>query len=101
MYSDDGPLQAGRKMKTQASWLDKSVQDFFGHYNWPGKPLETQNGSISGQVLTLTRSVADFFQALSWEGIPEVGALPLPPPLPPISISEPAEVTIDDLFDLF
>ncbi|MEO6862994.1 MAG: hypothetical protein ABI180_15890 [Microcoleus sp.] len=88
-------------MKSQTSWLDKSVQDFFGHYNWLGKPLETQNGSIPGQVLTLTRSVADFFQAISWEGIPEVGALPLPPPLPAISISEPAEVTIDDLFDLF
>ncbi|PSB10296.1 hypothetical protein C7B69_21975 [filamentous cyanobacterium Phorm 46] len=88
-------------MKTQASWLDKSVQDFFGHYNWQRKPLETQNRSISGQVLTLTRPVADFFQAISWEGIPEVGALPLPPPLPVISISEPAEITIDDLFDLF
>lgn len=88
-------------MKSQTSWLDKSVQDFFGHYNWLGKPLETQNDSTSGQVMTLTRSVADFFQAISWEGIPEVGALPLPPPLPVISISEPAEITIDDLFDLF
>ncbi len=96
-----GLFFTGRKMKSQTSWLDKSVQDFFGHYNWQRKPLETQNGSIPGQVLTLTRSVADFFQAISWEGIPEVGALPLPPPLPPISISEPAEITIDDLFDLF
>lgn len=101
MYSDGGPLKARRKMKSQTLWLDKSVQDFFGHYNWPGKPLETQNRSISGQLLTLTRPVADFFQAISWEGIPEVGALPLPPPLPVISISEPAEITIDDLFDLF
>ncbi len=81
--------------------MDKSVQDFFGHYNWLGKPLETPNGSAPGQVLTLTQPVADFFQAISWEGIPEVGALPLPPPLPVISISESAEVTIDDLFDLF
>ncbi|MBE9187581.1 hypothetical protein IQ270_23765 [Microcoleus sp. LEGE 07076] len=88
-------------MKSQTSWLDKSVQDFFGNYNWLGKPLETQNGSTPGSVLTLTRSVADFFQAISWEGVPEVGALPLPPPVPVISISEPAEVTIDDLFDLF
>ena len=88
-------------MKSQTSWLDQSVQEFFGHYNWLGKPLETQNGSTPGQVLTLTQSVADFFQAISWEGIPEVGALPLPPPLPVISISESAEVTIDDLFDLF
>ena len=88
-------------MKSQTSWLDKSVQDFFGYYNWLGKPLETENGSAHSQVLTLTRPVADFFQAISWEGIPEVGALPLPPPLPAISISEPAEVTIDDLFDLF
>ncbi len=88
-------------MKSQTSWLDKSVQDFFSHYNWLGKPLETQNGSTPSQVLTLTQSVADFFQAISWEGIPEVGALPIPPPLPVISISEPAEVTIDDLFDLF
>ena len=88
-------------MKSQTSWLDKSVQDFFGHYNWLGKPLETANGSTLGQVLTLTQPVADFFQAISWEGIPEVGALPLPPSLPVISISESAEVTIDDLFDLF
>ncbi|MBW3585727.1 MAG: hypothetical protein KY448_07730 [Cyanobacteria bacterium 0813] len=88
-------------MKSQTSWLDKSVQDFFGHYNWLGKPLETPNGSTPSQVLTLTQPVADFFQAISWEGIPEVGALPLPPPLPVISISEPAEVTIDDLFELF
>ena len=88
-------------MKSQTSWLDKSVQDFFGHYNWLGKPLETPNGSPPGQVLTLTQPVADFFQAISWEGIPEVGALPVPPPLPVIPISESAEVTIDDLFDLF
>ena len=88
-------------MKSQTSWLDKSVQDFFGHYNWLGKPLETPNGSTPGQVLTLTQPVADFFQAISWEGIPEVGALPLPTPLPVIPISESAEVTIDDLFDLF
>jgi hypothetical protein len=88
-------------MKSQTSWLDKSVQDFFGHYNWLGKPLETPNGSTPGQVLTLTQPVAEFFQAISWEGIPEVGALPLPQPLPVISISESAEVTIDDLFDLF
>lgn len=88
-------------MKSQTSWLDKSVQDFFSHYNWLGKPLETQNGSTPGQVLALTQSVANFFQAISWEGIPEVGALPLPPPLPVVSISESAEVTIDDLFDLF
>ncbi len=81
--------------------MDKSVQDFFGHYNWLGKPLETQNGSTTSQAMDLTQAVADFFQAISWEGIPEVGALPLPPPLPAISISEPAEVTIDDLFDLF
>ncbi len=81
--------------------MDKSVQDFFGHYNWLGKPLETPNGSTSGQVLTLTQPVADFFQAISWEGILEVGALPVPPPLPVIPISESAEVTIDDLFDLF
>ncbi len=51
--------------------------------------------------MTLSQPVEDFFQAISWEGIPEVGALPLPPPLPVISISESAEVTIDDLFDLF
>ena len=88
-------------MKSQASWLDKSVQDFFGHYNWQRKPLETQNGSISGQVQSLTRSVSDFFQVISWEGIPEVGVLPPPPPLPVISVYEPAEVTIDDLFDMF
>ena len=88
-------------MKSQTSWLDQSVQEFFGHYNWLGKSLETPNGSNPGQLLSLTQPVADFFQAISWEGIPEVGALPLPPPLPVISISEPAEVTIDDLFDLF
>ncbi|MEG4999918.1 hypothetical protein [Microcoleus sp. B4-D4] len=88
-------------MKSQTLGLDKSVQDFFNNYNWLGKPLETQNGSTPRQVLTLTRSVAEFFQAISWEGIPQVGSLPLPPPLPVISISQPTEVTIDDLFDLF
>lgn len=88
-------------MKIKTSWLEKSVQDFFGHYNWLGKPLETPNGSASGQLLTLTMPVGDFFRAISWEGIPEVGVLPPPPPLPVISVREPAEVTIDDLFDLF
>lgn len=88
-------------MKSQTSWLDKSVQDFFGHYNWLGKPLETPNGSAPGQLLTLTMPVADFFRAISWEGIPEVGAIPPIPPSPVISVSEPAEITIDDLFDLF
>lgn len=88
-------------MKSQTSWLDKSVQDFFGHYNWLGKPLETQNGSVPGQLLSLTLPVADFFRAISWEGIPEVGALPPPPVMPSLPVSEPAEVTIDDLFDLF
>jgi hypothetical protein len=88
-------------MKSQTSWLDKSVQDFFGHYNWLGKPLETQNGSVPGQLLSLTLPVADFFRAISWEGIPEVGALPPPPVMAALPVSEPAEVTIDDLFDLF
>jgi hypothetical protein len=88
-------------MKSQTSWLDKSVQDFFGHYNWLGKPLETQNGSVPGQLLSLTLPVADFFGAISWEGIPEVGALPPPPVMPAIPVSEPAEITIDDLLDLF
>lgn len=88
-------------MKIQTSWLEKSVQDFFGHYNWLGKPLETPNGSAPRQLLTLTMPVGDFFRAISWEGIPAVGVLPPPPPLPVISVYEPAEVTIDDLFDLF
>jgi len=88
-------------MKSQNSWLSQSVQDFFGRYNWLGKPLETQNASVPGQLLSLTLPVADFFRAISWEGIPEVGALPPPPVMPPIPISEPAEITIDDLFDLF
>ena len=88
-------------MKSQNSWLEKSVQDFFGRYNWLGQPLETQNGSVPGQLFSLTRPVADFFRAISWEGIPEVGALPPPPVMPPIPVSETAEVTIDDLFDLF
>jgi hypothetical protein len=88
-------------MKSQNSWLSKSVQDFFGRYNWLGKPLETQNGYVPGQLLSLTLPVADFFRAISWEGIPEVGALPPPPVMPPMPISEPAEITVDDLFDLF
>ncbi len=88
-------------MKSQNSWLEKSVQDFFGRYNWLGKPLETQKDSVSGQLFSLTRPVADFFMAISWEGIPEVGALPPPPVMPAIPIPEPAEITIDDLLDLF
>ena len=88
-------------MKSQTSWLEKSVQEFFGNYNWLGKPLETQNGLVPDQFLTLTMPVSDFFRAISWEGTPEVGALPPPPPLPVISVSEPGEITIDDLFDLF
>ncbi|MDQ2099589.1 MAG: hypothetical protein QQW96_18315 [Tychonema bourrellyi B0820] len=88
-------------MKSQTSWLEKSVQEFFGNYNWLGKSLETQNGFVPGQLLTLTMPVSEFFRAISWEGIPEVGAMPPPPPMPVISVYEPAEVTIDDLFDLF
>lgn len=88
-------------MKSQTSWLEKSVQEFFGNYNWLGKPLETQNGSVPRQLLTLKMPVSDFFGSISWEGTPEVGALPPPPPLAVISVYEPAEITIDDLFDLF
>jgi hypothetical protein len=88
-------------MKSQSAWLAKSVQEFFGNYNWLGKPLEIQNGLVPSKFLTLTMPVSDFFRAISWEGTPEVGAMPLPPPLPVMSVSEPAEITIDDLFDLF
>lgn len=88
-------------MKTDNSWLQKSVQDFFGNCNWLGRSLETQNGSATGQKLSLTSSVGDFFRAISWEGIPEVGAMPTPLPVAVIPSSESGEVTLDDLLDLF
>ncbi|HLO47297.1 MAG TPA: hypothetical protein VK211_02605 [Kamptonema sp.] len=89
-------------MKTEASWLSKSVQDFFSHCNWLGRSLETQNGSATGgEILSLTSSVGDFFRAISWEGTPEVGAMPTPLPIAVVPTSQFAEVTLDDLLDLF
>lgn len=88
-------------MKTQTSWLEESVQEFFGRCNWLGNPLEGQNHQATGQPLSLTLSVAQFFRAFAWEGIPEVGAMPVSASLPTASVPEPSEVTIDDLFDLF
>lgn len=88
-------------MTSQTSWLKQSVQQFFGNYNWLGKPLETETGYVNGKLLSLTMPVSEFFRAISWDGIPEVGAMPPPPPSPVIVVNESAEVTIDDLFDLF
>ena len=88
-------------MKIQTSWLEESVQGFFGRCNWLGTPQTGQNGQATGQPLSLTLSVAQFFGAFFWEGIPEVGAMPTSLPLPTVFNPEPAEVTIDDLFDLF
>ena len=88
-------------MKSDNSWLQKSVQDFFGNCNWLGRTLETQNGSVTVQKLSLTSSVGDFFRAISWEGTPEVGAMPTPLPIAVMPTSESGEVTLDDLLDLF
>lgn len=89
-------------MKTETAWLEKSVQDFFSHCNWLGRPLEIQNGSATGgQILSLTSSVGDFFRAISWEGTPEVGAMPASLPIAVIPTSDSTEVTLDDLLDLF
>ncbi|OCR02583.1 hypothetical protein BCD67_15370 [Oscillatoriales cyanobacterium USR001] len=88
-------------MKTETSWLEKSVQDFFGNCNWMGIPRTSQNGSVTGKTLSLTSSVGEFFRGISWEGIPEVGAMPTPLPVATISTKESTEVTLDDLLDLF
>jgi hypothetical protein len=88
-------------MKTETFWLEKSVQDFFGNCNWLGRPIATQNGSVTGKALSLTSSVGDFFRAISWEGIPEVGAMPTHLPVAIVPPSESTEVTLDDLLDLF
>lgn len=87
---------------TSVSWHYRSVQEFFGQFNWQGQPQFNQNGQDPSSQLSLQMSVAQFFQAVPWEGTPEVGVLPTSSPVTAAaSKNNESDVTLDALLDIF
>lgn len=94
-------------MSPESLWLEQSVQQFFSHCNWLGKPLSSEpkapvlDPSESPNWGDLTLSVGEFFRYFSWEKTPTIGVLPSPTPQPTFSSPENRDVTLDDLLNIF
>lgn len=84
------------------SWLQWSVEDFFGRCNWTGEPLALQEWrQHEGQPLPMTVTVGEFFRSLPWEGSPTVGSLPKTTSAPELVTENERQTTLADLLDLF
>jgi hypothetical protein len=89
-------------MKTNTTWLQKSVEDFFGSCSWQGQVLVGQTWSQPGETIPLTASVHEFFLGVPWQGKPMVGSLPKSSATMPANAPiKPAEATLADLLDAF
>ncbi|OLP18863.1 hypothetical protein BST81_08065 [Leptolyngbya sp. 'hensonii'] len=89
-----------------STWLQASVREFFGAFNWDDQPLKIQelkqSIALSGETtLSLTLTVGQFFGAIPWDGIS--GATPPPALLeiPPQDQGSSDRFTLDDFSSLF
>lgn len=80
-----------------AFWLQTSVQQFFGGFNWEDLPPDVQQvKSDASQPPNLSLSVSQFFASFNWDGAEIAAASPVQA-APTAAI----DVTIDDFFSQF
>jgi hypothetical protein len=82
-----------------AAWFRFSVNEFFSHCNWQGRPPEDVDWGQLDPYARMKQKVKECFQFIPWEGNPEIGTLPKAA----VAVSQPKadEPTFTDLSDLF
>jgi uncharacterized protein (DUF2249 family) len=94
----------GSTSHTPTPWLQQSVQQFFGAFNWEDNPPEVQELKLAAahdeQPLSLTLTVSQFFGAINWDGH-AIGTVPNAAQQPPSTGTGIDAFTLDDFSDLF
>ncbi len=91
-----------KRSQPDYTWMQQSVCQFFGHFNWNDNPPEVQElrqtASTEPQSF-MTLTVKQFFAAIDWDG----NAIATPPPSDSaVPAKNPVDAfTLEDFSDLF